>query len=49
MSSVERSRWLFSAGASKDQETIAAEALAKQLQLNLLRIDLSHVVSEYIG
>ena len=49
MSSVERSRWLFSAGASKDQETIAAEALAKQVQLNLLRIDLSHVVSKYIG
>jgi SpoVK/Ycf46/Vps4 family AAA+-type ATPase len=37
------------AGASKDQKTITAENIAKQLQLNLIRVDLSHVVSKYIG
>jgi SpoVK/Ycf46/Vps4 family AAA+-type ATPase len=37
------------AGTSKDQKAITAEAIAKQLQRNLFRVDLSHVVSKYIG
>lgn len=39
---------LFS-GASGTGKTMAAEALAKKLKLDLYRIDLSQVVSKYIG
>ncbi|MEM8674592.1 MAG: ATP-binding protein [Cyanobacteria bacterium P01_G01_bin.67] len=37
------------AGASGTGKTMAAEAIANALQLNLYRIDLSAVVSKYIG
>ncbi|HEV7401757.1 MAG TPA: ATP-binding protein, partial [Chthoniobacteraceae bacterium] len=37
------------AGASGTGKTMAAEVLANELQLNLYRIDLSAVVSKYIG
>jgi len=37
------------AGASGTGKTMAAEVLAKELDLNLYRIDLSAVVSKYIG
>jgi hypothetical protein len=37
------------AGASGTGKTLAAEVLAKELQLDLFRIDLSAVVSKYIG
>jgi AAA+ superfamily predicted ATPase len=37
------------AGASGTGKTMAAEVIAKQLNLNLYRIDLSAVVSKYIG
>jgi SpoVK/Ycf46/Vps4 family AAA+-type ATPase len=37
------------AGASGTGKTLAAEVLAHQLQLDLYRIDLSSVVSKYIG
>lgn len=36
-------------GGSRDQKTITAEAIAKQLPWNLVRVDLSHVVSKHIG
>ncbi len=39
---------LFS-GASGTGKTLAAEVLARELQLDLYRIDLSQVVSKYIG
>ena len=39
---------LFS-GASGTGKTMAAEALANQLKLDLYRIDLSQVVNKYIG
>jgi len=39
---------LFS-GASGTGKTMAAEVLARELRLDLYRIDLSHVVSKYIG
>ncbi len=39
---------LFS-GASGTGKTLAAEVLAKELQLDLYRVDLSSVVSKYIG
>jgi hypothetical protein len=37
------------AGASGTGKTLAAEVLARELQLDLYRIDLSQVVSKYIG
>jgi AAA+ superfamily predicted ATPase len=37
------------AGASGTGKTMAAEVLAKELELNLYRIDLSAVISKYIG
>jgi AAA+ superfamily predicted ATPase len=37
------------AGSSGTGKTMAAEILAKQLQLDLYRIDLSSIVSKYIG
>jgi hypothetical protein len=37
------------AGASGTGKTMAAEVLARELQLDLFRIDLSQVVSKYIG
>jgi SpoVK/Ycf46/Vps4 family AAA+-type ATPase len=37
------------AGASGEQKTVTAEAIAKQLQLDLVRIDLKTVVSKYIA
>ena len=37
------------AGASGTGKTLAAEVLANELQLDLCRIDLSQVVSKYIG
>ena len=37
------------AGASGTGKTMSAEAIARQLQLDLYRIDLSSVVSKYIG
>jgi hypothetical protein len=37
------------AGASGTGKTMAAEVLAGELKLDLYRIDLSHVVSKYIG
>ena len=37
------------AGASTEQKTVAAETIAKQLQLNLVRVDLSTIVSKFIG
>jgi SpoVK/Ycf46/Vps4 family AAA+-type ATPase len=37
------------AGASGTGKTMAAEVLARELQLDLYRIDLSQVVSKYIG
>lgn len=36
-------------GASGTGKTLAAQVLAKQLQLDLLQVDLSKVVSKYIG
>jgi SpoVK/Ycf46/Vps4 family AAA+-type ATPase len=37
------------AGASGEQKTITAEAIAKQLQRDLVRIDLRTIVSKYIA
>jgi SpoVK/Ycf46/Vps4 family AAA+-type ATPase len=37
------------AGASGTGKTLAAEVLANELRLDLYKIDLSHVVSKYIG
>jgi SpoVK/Ycf46/Vps4 family AAA+-type ATPase len=36
-------------GGSRDEKTVTAEAIAKQLPWNLVRVDLRHVVSKYIG
>jgi hypothetical protein len=36
-------------GGSIDEKTITAEAIAKQLATNLVRVGLSRVVSKYIG
>ena len=37
------------AGASREQKTSAAEAVAKQLQRDLVHVDLGTIVSKYIG
>jgi SpoVK/Ycf46/Vps4 family AAA+-type ATPase len=48
VSSDTNSVMLF-AGASGTGKTLAAEVIAKELSLDLMRVDLSAVVSKYIG